>query len=265
MKQKISTILIAVAIMFTANNLKAQTTAMQFNGTDCNGNSVDLFADLDAGNVVLLHFFMPNCTSCPPVAQKIQAMANHVNAMYPGKIKGYAFPFQNSTLCSYAQSWVSSNGLSTIYAPMVGGAAHVAHYGGFGMPTVVLLAGANHRVMFSTLNFSTSDTTLMRDSIMAFLSTTAINELPNSVASFNVFPNPASAMVSINLELKESASVLIDVTDITGKQIAIIADEKQSANVLSKKFDTALLPNGNYLVRLNVNGKATSQKLSVAH
>jgi Secretion system C-terminal sorting domain len=225
---------------------------------------VDLFADLDAGKAVILHFFMPNCGSCPPPAQKIQTMANHINAMYPGMVKGYAFPYQNSTTCSYVTSWVSSNGLSTIYAPMDSGAAHVAHYGGFGMPTVVVLGGLDHRVLFSTLSFSTSDTTLMRDEILALLNSSGITDLSGVVNTFSVYPNPAIDNVIINIELKEASNVQIDITDITGKQVASITEEKLSG-IVKKEFNTALLPNGNYLVRMQVNGKSATRKLKVNH
>ena len=252
--------------MFVITISKAQTTAMQFSGVDCNGGSVDLFADLDAGKAVILHFYMPSCGSCPPPAQKIRTMANNINAMHPGMVKGYAFPFQNSTTCTYSSSWASSNGLSPFYAPMDSGAAHVAHYGGFGMPTVVVLGGLNHRVMFSTLSFSTSDTTAMRDSILNLLNgTTGIADLQNSVSAFNVYPNPATDLVIINVEVKETANLLIDVSDITGKQVAVISNEKQSAGVMQNQFNTSVLANGNYLIRLSVNGKTATQKLNVTH
>lgn len=250
--------------MFVITISKAQTTGMQFSGKDCNGNSVDLFADLDAGKVVILHFFMPSCGSCPPPAQKIQAMANNINKTHPGKVKGYAFPFQNSTTCSYAATWVSSNGLGTLYTAMDSGAAHVAHYGGFGMPTVVVLGGTDHKILFSTMSFSTSDTTEMRDKILALLGTTGIADLPSAVNAFSVYPNPASDNVSINLDLKEASNLLIDVTDITGKQVAVILNEKQNG-VVTKQFSTSSLPNGNYFVRLQVDGKTATQKLVINH
>ena len=251
--------------MFASAISKAQTTAMQLTGNDCNGNYHNLFNDLDSGKVVLLHFFMPNCSSCPPPAQKIQAMANHILASYPGKIKGYAMPFNNSATCTYANTWVNTNGLSSLYVPFDSGAVQVAHYGGFGMPTVVLLAGADHRVMFSTLSFSTSDTTIMRDSILAYLnSVTGIAGLSNTVSSFTVFPNPAHDQISIKMELKEAATVMIDIADITGKQVAVIMNERQSG-LITKQFPIANLPNGSYLVRLKVNGNTTTQKLTVAH
>lgn len=258
-------ILFSLALMFVITISKAQTP-MQFSGVDCNGASVDMFADLDAGKAVILFFYMPSCGSCPPSAKKIQAMTNNINALRPGMVKGYAFPFQNSTTCTYSAGWVSSNNLGTLYQPMDSGAAHVANYGGFGMPTIVLLggSGANKRVMFSTLSFSTSDTTAMRDSILALLSSTGIADVPSAVNAFSIYPNPASDIVYINVDLKEPSHLIIDVTDISGKQIAIISTEKHSG-IVTKQFSTAELPSGNHFVRLQVNGKTVTQKLTVQH
>lgn len=259
-------ILFTLALLFVITFSKAQTTAMQFSGEDCNGNPVDLFADLDAGKAVILHFFMPNCGSCPPPAQKIQAMANNINMMHPGKVKGYAFPYQNSTTCAYASSWVSSNNLSDLYAPMDSGAAHVAHYGGFGMPTVVVLGGMDHRVLFSTLSFSTSDTTVMRDSIMALLEGGAmgINDLSATATSFKAYPSPANENISISFELKQSADYTIEILDISGKRVAVIND-KGNSGLVTKKFNTSELANGTYVARLTIGGKTATQKLTITH
>ena len=258
------TFLLPLALMFVFSISKAQTTAMQLNGLDCNGMSHDLLSDLDAGKAVILHFFMPSCGSCPPPAQKIQAMANNILSTYPGMITAYALPYQNSTTCAYTASWVSSNNLS-LYAPYDSGATQVAHYGGFGMPTVVLLGGTDHRVMFSTLNFNTSDTTRMRDSILALLATTAgVKDLPSAVSAFTVFPNPASEVVSIHLDLKEAAYVRLTLTDLSGKQVGILVDEQHSG-FLNRQFNTAGLANGYYFAKLNVNGSELTRKISVIH
>ena len=101
---------------------------------------------------------------------------------------------------------------------------------------------------------------------MALLNrSTGIKDLQSSVSVFNVYPNPATDLVFINVELKESSNLLIDVTDITGKQVTIISNEKQNAGAIQKQFNTAILPSGNYLVRLSVNGKTATQKLSITH
>jgi hypothetical protein len=256
---------LSVALMFLATVANAQTTAMQLSGPDCNGNIHDLYADLDSGKAVLLHFFMPNCGSCPPPAQTIQAMADNILATYPGMITGYALPFNNTTDCHYTANWTSGNNLP-LYMPYDSGATQVAHYGGFGMPTVVLLGGADHRVMFSTQSFSASDTTIMRDSILALLTppVTDVALFPEAVSFFSVFPNPANGSVSVNITLNEPAALFVDMTDISGKQVEIIMDEDHSQTI-TKQFSTASLPSGVYFVRLQVNGSTTLQKLSITH
>ena len=258
-------IVTALLLGIAATSAQAQTTAMDFNTTDCNGNATSLFADLDAGKAVVLFYFMPNCGSCPPPAQKIQAMANNINAAHPGKVKAYAFPFNNTTACSYSQTWVSSNNLS-MYAPMDSGAAAVAHYGGFGMPTVVLVGGSNHRVMFSTLSFSTSDTTTMRDSILALIGApTGVDEISNEISSLSVYPNPTPGMVTIAVALKTQSSLIIDVVDITGKRVALVSEDKNAAGSIRRTFNTAALANGIYNIRINANGRIVNRKLNVVH
>ncbi|MBP8822737.1 MAG: T9SS type A sorting domain-containing protein [Flavobacteriales bacterium] len=239
----------------------------QFAGEDCNGNAVDLNADLDAGKAVVLFYYMPNCGACPPPARQIQMMSYNINAVFPGMVKGYAYPYQNSTTCSYSADWVATNHVDVLFAPMDSGAYQVAYYGGFGMPTVVLVGGAapNRRVMFSTLSFSSSDTTVMRDSILAMLNTAAgFGELPGSVAQFSVYPNPASGLVSVQTELKHAAAVKIEVADLAGKQVAVIADGMHSGT-LNKEIDTSTWPNGFYFVRITADGATSIRKLCVLH
>ena len=257
MKKLISIYLFILCLVSTAN---AQT-ALQFSGADCDGNLVDLFADLDAGKAVVLEFYMPNCASCPPPAQKIQTMGNNINQLYPGMVKGYAFPFQNSTTCSYSMNWVNSNFLSSFWTPMDSGALQVAYYGGFGMPTVVLLGGQDHRVMFATQSFSTSDTTIMRDSILALLSSTGINNLPESVNSFSVFPNPAKDNVTISLDIKRSEKAKIELVDNAGRIVEILTDDILSG-IWKKEVNISTLGTGTYYVKININNQSVTRRIN---
>jgi len=257
-------IFISIALIVAITISKAQT-AMQFTGLDCNGNTVDLFADLDAGKAVVLFFYMPNCGACPPPAQKVQAMANDINAEYPDFVKGYAFPYNNTTNCAASINWATTSSVDHFFAPMDSGATMVAYYGGFGMPTVVVVGGLDHRVLFFTMSFATGDTAIMSDSIRTLYSeVNAINDLSAGIFSFSIFPNPASDEASITFELKETGKLLVDIADINGKQVAVIMNESQQG-VVQKKFRTESLSNGNYVVRLSVNGKTVTQKLRVNH
>lgn len=244
--------------------LNAQTNAMQFTGQDCNGNNVDLFADLNAGKCVVLFYYMPNCGSCPPPASRIQAMANNVMDTYPGMVKGYAFPFQNSTTCSYSSSWVTNNSLN-FYAPMDSGAAQVAYYGGFGMPTVVLVGGLDHRVMFVTQSFTTSDTTIMRDSILNFLSAVNVNTLPAAISGVNTYPNPADNSVTAEITLSRPSAVAIEVVNILGEVIEVVYNGNTPVGTLRKEISTAAYAEGNYFLRITSDGEVTNESFTVMH
>jgi thiol-disulfide isomerase/thioredoxin len=264
--QKITKIAAAILLIFAFTASKAQTTAMDFNTTDCNNNNVHLFSDLDAGKAVILFYYMPGCGTCPPVAQKIQAMANNINAMHANMVKAYAYPFQNSTTCAYSQSWVTDNNLP-LYAPMDSGAASVAYYGGFGMPTVVLLGGSDHKVMFSTQSFSTNDTTTMRDMILGMMGggTTGIENIAANINSLNIYPNPTSNNVTISLDLKEQSDLYIEVLNIIGQQIALISQDKNVTGVVNRSFNTDALANGTYIIRINTDGKTINRRINVLH
>jgi hypothetical protein len=262
MFKKIITIC-TIALMFVSTISKAQT-AMQINGADCNGMNHDLFADLNAGKASVVFFFMPNCGTCPPVAQKIQTMVNNILISHPNMVTAYAMPYNNTTTCTYASSWVANNNLS-LYMPYDSGAVQVANYGGFGMPTVVLLGGTNHRVMFSTLSFTTSDTTIMRDSILALFAPAGINDIPSNINSIDVYPNPSSSLVNIAIDLKEQTNLQIEVLDLTGKLVATICNDKNQHGFVSKKYDTDALVSGMYSIRINANGKIANRKLNVVH
>lgn len=257
-------ILLSIALLFVVTISKAQT-AMQFHTLDCNGNMHDLFADLDAGKAVLLHFYMPSCGSCPPPAQKIQQMANHINAAHPGSVIGYSFPYVNTSPCSYSTTWVTNNGLGNLYTPMDSGATQVAYYGGMGMPTVVLLGGGtNHRIMFSTLSFSTGDTLLMRDSILNMIfAATGIKPSDNKISGINLFPNPAANVVTVELNVVQKANVKIEVVNLLGEVVTNVYENANAVGELKKEVNTSSFTNGIYFMRITTDGKSQNLKFSV--
>ena len=64
MKKITTTIVLAFIFLMAATGAQAQAGVTDFNKTNCNGDLCHLYADLDSGHAVLLHFFMPNCGSC---------------------------------------------------------------------------------------------------------------------------------------------------------------------------------------------------------
>ena len=258
-KMKYTFLLICLLFTTAQTNLSAQITAMPFTGQDCSMIPVNFFNDLDEGKVIMLHFFMPNCGSCPGPAQKLEAMALDVMKTYPDMIRAYAFPYSDSYTCNTSTSWVTSSKLS-LYAPMTKGADMLAYYGGFGMPTVVCIGGKDHKMLYKTLSFQNNDVTAMRAEILKVLNTTGVSELPASVSAFSVAPSPASDVVTFNLETKSATNLTLEVLDMTGRRVAVLADETPQPQI-----NVSTWPAGVYLARLTADGSVVTRKFIVAN
>jgi hypothetical protein len=244
----------------------AQTTAMDFQGVDCNGNMQHLFADLDAGNAVILEFFMNNCTPCITAGGKLEAMKSDLLAEFPGKVRSYAIGFTNSYSCTTVANWVNNNGFTSI--PMDSGATQVAYYGGMGMPTIVILGGGSaHSVLGSPyVGFSTSDTITMGSDIRGFLNTATGMQVQNDpLETVSVFPNPTQDRIQLNVNVTAAGNLRIEMLDLTGRQVRLLCDEVVGVGTFTQSFSTSTLASGSYMIKVNASGNLTNRKVSVVH
>jgi len=242
--------------------LQAQT-AWQFTGEDCNGTAVDLYADLDAGKAVVLYYYMPDCGACPPPAQEIQDMANNIMNDFPDMVKGYAFPFLDIYDCASVVTWVDESHVP-FFTPMDSGEYQVAWYGGFGMPTVVLLGGTDHRVMFSTLSYFTSDTTIMRDSILRLFGVEpTFTETPAVLEQLQITPNPSGAYTDVQWWSAEAYSVQLSVWDINGRAVIPAEQRTLPAGKNTWTLDVSALPAGIYAIQLSSGNQRMTQHLII--
>lgn len=237
-----------------------QTTAMDFNMDDCNGNMHHLFSELDSNNVVILEFFM-NCSSCITAGQKITVLYNQLNAEYPGRVRYYAFNYNDNFSCTVATNWVNNNNINAV--PFDSGAVQVAYYGGFGMPTIAVVAGSQHSVLFSNVGFTTSDTTTMGTEIRNFFATTGIAENNHDVAGMQVFPSPASQNVTVRFDMKQSSPVTLLLVNPLGQVVRENAMGETAPGEHSVQLPVTGLPAGVYFVRMSTNEGVINRKLLI--
>ena len=259
-------LLLAASVLALTSAVNAQTTAMDFTQMDCSGTSHNLFTNLDAGKVVIMEWYMgPSCQPCKDAAKEIEGLKAKMLASYPGKIMSYAWGFQDSYTCSATQSWVSGLGVSAI--PMDTGAAHLAYYGGFSMPTIVVVAGPAHKVIYianpGNGGYSNGDTAAMRTAIKNFFSPTSVASLSSNVAEVTVFPSPAQSDVTIQVQLKAPATVFTQIVNLAGQVVIQIPSEKVSGTY-SKLISTEALASGIYTVRIIADGNVITRTLSIA-
>lgn len=253
-----------VPFLFVSLNSNAQTTAMDFNLMDCNGNPQSLFTDLDAGNAVIIEFFMTSCGSCVVAGDALEVMKSDLLAEFPGMIKSYAFGYNNSYSCATVNGWVTTNGYTSI--PSDSGAAQVAYYGGFGMPTIVIVAGSSHAILGSPyIGFSISDTTTMANDIRDFFNTAGVDEPNGQLTGLSVYPNPATNEFRLDFTLVQESDVLIQIVDMTGRVVSNFSNEKISAGSITRTINVADITSGNYLLQLSVNGTIEQHKLTITH
>jgi hypothetical protein len=93
---------------------------------------------------------------------------------------------------------------------------------------------------------------------------TKVSDISKDVSNFLIYPNPAKDDITINFALETESDLVLDIIDIVGQQVAQVLNERKLGAV-SCQFDTRKLPSGNYFVRLQVNGKILTQKLTVNH
>ncbi|WP_028982001.1 T9SS type A sorting domain-containing protein [Sporocytophaga myxococcoides] len=88
------------------------------------------------------------------------------------------------------------------------------------------------------------------------LSTTSAK---GAISSSKLYPNPATESASIELSLKESSDVKVTLSDLMGREVAVIANENNVA--VNKSFSTSNLAKGMYTVNYFINGSPAKAEL----
>jgi hypothetical protein len=264
---KTKKILLSLAILFGAFNLKAQpTTPVDFSIIDCNGNPHHLFSDLDAGKVVIMEYFMTSCAGCVIAGDALEPMKAALLAKFPGKIKSYDFAFNNTYNCATVNNWVTTNGYSAV--PSDSGAYQVAYYGGMGMPTIVIAAGvgSDHKLLLDPyVGFDNNDTIAMANAIRSFLTGSGIVESLNPFNAVDVFPVPSNNQLNLAIDLKSKSNVRVELIDFTGRLVTTLVNENILQGKTNKVFDTNNYAEGNYILKISTDNSIQSKKINIIH
>ena len=81
---------------------------------------------------------------------------------------------------------------------------------------------------------------------------------------FSVYPNPMAGRGTLTYTLKAPATVNATIVDITGKEIAVLKEEKEQAGTYNIDLgDKKVLPAGMYFARVTVDGETYTKKFVV--
>ena len=117
-----------------------------------------------------------------------------------------------------------------------------------GIPSYVF-STSDHLPVFARFRFDT-DTTV-----------TAIeaDETPEAVAVQPAYPNPFFQSTTLTYTLPHAAEVRVEVFDVLGRRVHLLADGFQSAGTHRVAFDAGDLPSGLYVIRFSAGGFVDGQ------
>jgi PKD repeat protein len=96
-------------------------------------------------------------------------------------------------------------------------------------------------------------------------SATGINNVVSDKFLVSIYPNPAGSNTTIAYSLNSAALVNVDILDMLGHTVALVYSGNQQAGNQTVSWNTASAANGIYIVRINVDSKFYTQRLSIIH
>lgn len=88
-------------------------------------------------------------------------------------------------------------------------------------------------------------------------------EQPQRVELSQNYPNPFNPSTVISYNLPRAGAVTLEVFDMTGRRIAILAEGVKSAGAYTYEFDASQLSSGVYMYRLQSAGTVLTRKMTL--
>jgi hypothetical protein len=85
----------------------------------------------------------------------------------------------------------------------------------------------------------------------------------SNLKAVKIYPNPTYDYIIVNLNVRTACNIVVDITDMNGKQVSLLMNNKVNSGTFNQQFEINTLAKGNYLVRINANGKVSAQRLSI--
>jgi hypothetical protein len=253
MKTNFTKAVFMAGLMGATFQLSAQTTATDFNINDCSGKNQHLFAELEAGKVVVISFVMP-CHSCVGPTLTAYNEVKTYAASHPGRVLFYLADDDGKSSCSTMNTWANTNGITGV--PIFSNAAATQNgYGTAGMPKIVVLGGSNHGILLNQNSGVTA--TSVGNAIDKGLTLTGINKTPSLNFSLSLYPNPATSnRATLNYVLPEAGNVSIEVYNTVGALVKELTLENQAVGQHEVRLELDELNDGIYFLKLNASNSS---------
>lgn len=171
-----------------------------------------------------------------------------------------------NTACSSIKAWANNNSMGDADAYFSDSKLNMSDYGTPGMPKVIVVGCSEHKVYFNK-NYTASGIGEAIDEALLECNTinTSVDEIGKDSFNMNLFPNPAQNIVNVSYEMMESSLVTIGVINMMGETVQKVSNSVQNAGTNEFQFETDLLKDGLYLLRIQSTKGSQVVKFSVAH
>lgn len=243
----------------------SQTTATNFNSTDCSGTNHNLFTELEAGKVIVICWVMP-CGACIDPALTSYNAVNDLQTNNPNKVYFYLADDFADFSCEDLNDWAINIDLpSSSFSKRFSDASiNMADYGTPpSMSKVVVIAGFSHKIFYNQNDIVNA--TEIQTSINQALIASAINDINSSSNILQIFPNPANQSTKLSISLQSQSKNTIEIFNSHGKKIADIPTTLLLSNENTFTINTSEFNEGVYYIRLNNNKLTSTQKLIIVH
>jgi hypothetical protein len=90
-----------------------------------------------------------------------------------------------------------------------------------------------------------------------------VNDNPNNIAYFNIYPNPVSKELKISYNLSINNLVTIQLYDILGTEVYSVSNIQRYAGQNNETIDLSNLPQGVYYLKLSAGAEAMMRVIEV--
>ena len=124
----------------------------------------------------------------------------------------------------------------------------------------ILNAGGGIIVQDQANNFNFGDET---ENALRTDESSSINDL-NEFTSFNVFPNPTSSLINVEISLEKPEVVTVEVIDILGQRVKFEQFNNVATGVTSMPMNVSNLASGVYTLRVSSKSAESFKKFTIA-
>ena len=95
-----------------------------------------------------------------------------------------------------------------------------------------------------------------------FVADVSVEDLPKAISNMNIYPNPADAIVNIELEMTENANAEVTIVNMVGQTVYV--ENFDLVNGLNRtSINVEALNSGVYFVKTTINGENTVSRIVV--